>query len=74
MKTLDQPDMIQLHETFEEEDKLHLVLELCEGADVLEHTVALELFEYIIMKTSVLYSPKLATSANGAAAPSPGRT
>ncbi len=74
MKTLDQPDMIKLHETFEEKDKLHLVLELCEGADVLEYTVALELFEYIVMKTSVLYSPQVETSANGATAPRPGRT
>ena len=64
MKTLDQPDLIEIHEIFEEEDKLHLVLELCEGADILEHTVALELFEYIVMKTSVLYSPHHATLKN----------
>jgi serine/threonine protein kinase len=74
MKALDQPDMIRICETFEEEDKLHLVLELCEGADVLEHTVALELFEYIVMKTSVLYSPHLATIESQQAAPSPGQS
>jgi serine/threonine protein kinase len=74
MRTLDQHDMIRICETYEEEDKLHLVLELCEGADVLEHTVALELFEYIIMKTSVLYSPQLVTSENRQAGPSPGRS
>ncbi len=74
MKALDQPDIISIRETFEEEDKLHLVLELCEGADVLEHTVALELFEYIIMKTSVLYPPHLATIENRQAARSPGRS
>ena len=61
IKTLDQSDLIEIREIFEKEDKLHLVLELCEGADLLEHTVALELFEYIIMKTSVLYSPHQAT-------------
>ena len=57
MKAVDQPDTIQIHEIFEEEDKLHLVLEFSEGADILEYTLALELFEYIVMKTSVLYSP-----------------
>ena len=60
MKNLEQPDAIQIHEIFEDEDKLHLILEFCEGADILEHTLALELFEYIVMKTSVLYSPHLA--------------
>jgi hypothetical protein len=73
-KTLDQPDMIRICETFEEEGKLHLVLELCEGADVLEHTDALELFEYIVMKTSVLYSPQVATIESQQAAPSPGQS
>jgi hypothetical protein len=74
MKTLDQPDMIRIRETFEEGDKLHLVLELGEGAAVLEQTVALELFEYILMKTSVLYSPQLAAIENRQAAPRPGRS
>ena len=64
MKTLDQPDMIKLHETFEETDKLHLVLEFREGADALEYTVAVDLFEYIVLKTSVLYSPHHATIKN----------
>jgi serine/threonine protein kinase len=43
MKMLDHPNVIKLYETFEEENKLHLVLELCEGGD---------LFDFI-MKTSV---------------------
>ena len=73
MKALDQPDTIKLHETFEEEGKLYLVLEMCEGADVLEYTAALELFEYMVMKTSVLYSPQVAAVDNGAAASRLGR-
>ncbi len=43
MKMLDHPNVIKLYETFEEENKLHLVLELCDGGD---------LFEFI-MKTSI---------------------
>ena len=43
MKMLDHPNVIKLYETFEEESKLHLVLELCEGGD---------LFDFM-MKTSV---------------------
>ena len=43
MKMLDHPNVVKLYETFEEENKLHLVLELCEGGD---------LFEFI-MKTSI---------------------
>ncbi len=62
MKILDQHDTIKLHETFEEEDKLHLVLELCEGPDVLEHTAAPGLFEYFVMKTSVLQNRQAAPS------------
>ena len=43
MKMLDHPNVVKLFETFEEENKLHLVLELCEGGD---------LFDFI-MKTSI---------------------
>ncbi len=43
MKMLDHPNVVKLYETFEEENKLHLVLELCDGGD---------LFEFI-MKTSI---------------------
>ena len=43
MKMLDHPTVIKLYETFEEEDKLHLVMECCDGGD---------LFDFI-MKTSV---------------------
>ncbi len=42
MKMLDHPNVIKLYETFEEEDKLHLILERCDGGD---------LFDFI-MKTS----------------------
>ena len=43
MKMLDHPNVIKLYETFEEDSKLHLVLELCDGGD---------LFDFM-MKTSV---------------------
>ena len=36
MKMLDHPNVIKLYETFEEESKLHLVLELCEGGDLFD--------------------------------------
>jgi serine/threonine protein kinase len=36
MKMLDHPNVIKLYETFEEENKLHLVLELCEGGDLFD--------------------------------------
>uniref|UniRef100_A0A7S1GW29 cGMP-dependent protein kinase n=2 Tax=Hemiselmis andersenii TaxID=464988 RepID=A0A7S1GW29_HEMAN len=43
MKLLDHPNIVRLYETYEEEDKLHLILELCEGGD---------LFDYL-MKSSI---------------------
>ncbi len=42
MKMLDHPNVIKLYEIFEEENKLHLVLEMCDGGD---------LFDFL-MKTS----------------------
>jgi len=36
LKTLDHPNVIRLYEVYEEADAVHLVLELCEGGDVLE--------------------------------------
>lgn len=36
MKTLDHPNIIRLFETFEDDRSLYLVLELCEGGDVLD--------------------------------------
>mmetsp|Transcript_83966 Transcript_83966/g.216104 ORF Transcript_83966/g.216104 Transcript_83966/m.216104 type:complete len:776 (+) Transcript_83966:188-2515(+) len=36
MKTLDHPNIVKLYETFEDDDHLYLILELCEGGDVLD--------------------------------------
>ena len=36
MKMLDHPNVVKLYETFEEENSLHLVLELCDGGDLFE--------------------------------------
>mmetsp|Transcript_73320 Transcript_73320/g.238640 ORF Transcript_73320/g.238640 Transcript_73320/m.238640 type:complete len:578 (+) Transcript_73320:144-1877(+) len=36
LKRMDHPNVIKLFEIYEEEDAVHLVLELCEGSDVLE--------------------------------------
>ena len=55
MKMLDHPNVVKLYETFEEENKLHLVLELCEGGD---------LFEFI-MKTSILDGKKTWSDGSG---------
>jgi serine/threonine protein kinase len=42
MKMLDHPNVVKLYETFEEENKLHLVLELCEGGDLFEFIMNIE--------------------------------
>jgi hypothetical protein len=55
LKMLDHPNVVKLYETFEDEDTLHIVLELCDGGD---------LFEYAIMKTSIENGQK--TWADGA--------
>mmetsp|Transcript_64753 Transcript_64753/g.162952 ORF Transcript_64753/g.162952 Transcript_64753/m.162952 type:complete len:574 (-) Transcript_64753:107-1828(-) len=39
IKSLDHPNVIRLYEVYEEEEAVHLVLELCEGSDVLERIV-----------------------------------
>eukprot|EP00930_Biecheleria_cincta_P058349 TRINITY_DN4418_c0_g2_i1.p1 TRINITY_DN4418_c0_g2~~TRINITY_DN4418_c0_g2_i1.p1 ORF type:complete len:900 (-),score=175.30 TRINITY_DN4418_c0_g2_i1:42-2741(-) len=39
MKTLDHPNIIKLYETFEDDDAIYLVLEFCEGGDVLDKLV-----------------------------------
>ena len=54
MKMLDHPNVIKLYETFEEESKLHLVLELCDGGD---------LFDFM-MKTSVASGQKTWTDGS----------
>jgi serine/threonine protein kinase len=50
MKMLDHPNVVKLYETFEDETNLHLVLELCDGGD---------LFEHVIMKTSIENGQKI---------------
>lgn len=58
MKTLDHPNLVKIHESFEEDNKLHLVLELGDGGSVYDSPSAstmLELFEYFLLKTSVVY-------------------
>jgi len=40
LRLLDHPNVIRLHEVFEEENMVHLILELCEGADVLERILS----------------------------------
>merc|ERR1712008_627169 len=36
MKVLDHPNIVRLYETFEDEKHLYLVMEFCEGGDVLD--------------------------------------
>ncbi len=36
MKMLDHPNVIKVYEIFEEESMLHLVLELCNGGDLID--------------------------------------
>ena len=60
MKTLDHPKLLKVHESFENEGRLYLVLELGDGGNVFDNTstpIMLELFEYFLLKTSVLYPP-----------------
>jgi len=40
LKSLDHPNVVRIYEIFEEEEAVHLVLELCEGSDVLERILA----------------------------------
>jgi serine/threonine protein kinase len=54
MKMLDHPNVIKLYEIFEEENRLHLVLEMCEGGD---------LFDFL-MKTTVVNGEKIWTDGN----------
>lgn len=43
LRRLDHPNIVRLYEAFEDEENIHLVLELCEGGDLLERvTVARE--------------------------------
>mmetsp|Transcript_68868 Transcript_68868/g.180487 ORF Transcript_68868/g.180487 Transcript_68868/m.180487 type:complete len:563 (+) Transcript_68868:183-1871(+) len=40
LRLMDHPSVIRLHEVHDEENVVHLVLELCEGADVLERILS----------------------------------
>ncbi len=61
LKMLDHPNVIKLHETFEDANKLHLVLELCEGGD---------LFEFIT-KSSIDLKSGQKTWTDGVVSPTP---
>jgi hypothetical protein len=65
MKMLDHPKLIKVHESFEDQDELHLVLELGGGGNVFDNSscnIMLELFEYFLLNTSVLYPPPASPS------------
>lgn len=58
MKTINHPSMIRVHETYREDEKFHVVLELGDGGSVFDNmktSIMLDLFEYIVMKTPVIY-------------------
>jgi serine/threonine protein kinase len=60
MKALGHPNLIKIHESFEDEHWLDLVLELGNGDNVFDKTstpIMLDLFEYFLLNTSVLYPP-----------------
>ncbi len=60
MKLLDHPDMIKVLESFENENELNLVLELGDGSNVFDNmnnSIMLNLIEYFLLNTSVLYPP-----------------
>jgi serine/threonine protein kinase len=60
MKALDHPNLVKIHESFEDEHWLDLVLELGNGGNVFDKSstpIMLDLFEYFLLNTSVLYPP-----------------
>jgi serine/threonine protein kinase len=65
MRTLDHPNLIKIRESFENENELNLVLELGDGGNVFDNkscSIMLELFEYFLLNTSVLYPPPTSPS------------
>jgi calcium-dependent protein kinase len=64
MKMIDHPNLIKVIDSFENENELNLVLELGDESNVhdnMNNSIMLNLLEYFLLNTSVLYPPLSST-------------